>query len=63
MPESNVFTLIATVKQTTGDYKGAMEQWIKTEQMRGNEKQAEDLRRVFEKSGYRGVRQKRGQRW
>ena len=50
----HVFTLIGSVKQTTGDYKGAMEQWIKAEQMRGNEKRAEELRKVFEKSGYRG---------
>jgi adenylate cyclase len=50
----HVFTLIGSVKQATGDYKGAMEQWIKAEQMRGNEKRAEELREVFEKSGYRG---------
>jgi serine/threonine protein kinase/tetratricopeptide (TPR) repeat protein len=50
----HAFSLIGSVKQTTGDYKGAMEQWIKAEQMRGNEKRAEELREVFEKSGYRG---------
>jgi eukaryotic-like serine/threonine-protein kinase len=50
----HAFTLIGSVKQTTGDYRGAMEQWIKAEQMRGNEKRAEELREVFEKSGYRG---------
>ena len=50
----HVFNLIGSVKQATGDYKGAMEQWIKTEQLRGNEKRAEELREVFEKSGYRG---------
>jgi tetratricopeptide (TPR) repeat protein len=50
----NAFVLIGTVKQTTGDYKAAMEQWIKAEQLRGNEKRAGELREVFEKSGYRG---------
>jgi eukaryotic-like serine/threonine-protein kinase len=50
----HVFVLIGTVKQTTGDYKAAMEQWIKAEQLRGNEKRAGELREVFEKSGYRG---------
>ncbi len=54
----HAFTLIGSVKQTTGDYKGAMEQWIKAEQMRGNEKRAEELREVFEKSGYRGYARK-----
>jgi serine/threonine protein kinase/tetratricopeptide (TPR) repeat protein len=50
----HAFVLIGTVKQTTGDYKAAMEQWIKAEQLRGNEKRAGELREVFEKSGYRG---------
>jgi eukaryotic-like serine/threonine-protein kinase len=54
----HAFTLIGSVKQTTGDYKGAMEQWIKAEQMRGNERRAEELREVFEKSGYRGYARK-----
>ena len=54
----HAFTLIGSVKQTTGDYKGAMEQWIKAEQMRGNEKRAEELREVFEKSGYWGYARK-----
>ena len=54
----HVFNLIASVKRATGDYKGAMGEWIKAQQMLGNEKRAEELREVFEKSGYRGYTRK-----
>ena len=46
--------LVASVKQATGDYKAAMEQWIKAQQLRGNDKRAQELAEIFEKSGYRG---------
>jgi hypothetical protein len=45
---------MGSVERATGDYKGAMEQWVKAEQIRGNEKRAKELRKVFEQSGYRG---------
>jgi len=42
----------------TGNYKGAIEQWIKNEELLGNEQRAKDLRKVFEKSGYSGYLRK-----
>jgi hypothetical protein len=42
----------------SGNYKGAIEQWVKNEQVLGNEKRAEELRLVFEKTGYRGYLRK-----
>jgi hypothetical protein len=41
-----------------GNYKQAMEQWIKVEQLQGHEARAQELREVFEKSGYKGVLRK-----
>jgi tetratricopeptide (TPR) repeat protein len=49
---------IGWVYEVTGNYKGAMEQWIKNEQVLGNEKRAKELRDVFEKSGYPGYLRK-----
>ena len=49
---------IAYVYEVTGNYKGAIEEWIKNEQVLGNEQRAEELRRVFEKSGYSGYLRK-----
>jgi len=50
----HVCRLIASVKQATGEYQAAMEQWIKAEQLLGHEKRAAELRKIFEESGYRG---------
>ena len=41
-----------------GNYKQAMEQWIKLEQLQGHEARAEELRQVFERSGYKGFLKK-----
>jgi tetratricopeptide (TPR) repeat protein len=49
---------IGWVYEVTGNYKGAMEQWIKNEQVLGNEKRAKELRGVFERSGYPGYLRK-----
>jgi TolB-like protein/DNA-binding winged helix-turn-helix (wHTH) protein len=49
---------VGFVYEVTGNYKGAMEQWIKKEQVLGNEKRAGELRQVFEKTGYPGYLRK-----
>jgi TolB-like protein/Tfp pilus assembly protein PilF len=49
---------IGWVYEVTGNYKGAMEQWIKNEQVLGNEKRAKELMEVFERSGYPGYLRK-----
>ena len=41
-----------------GNYKQAMEEWIKAEQLDGHEARAQELRQVFEKSGYKGYLRK-----
>jgi hypothetical protein len=41
-----------------GNYKQAMEQWIKEEQLKGHEARAMELRQVFERSGYKGYLRK-----
>src|SRR4029077_15192273 len=46
--------LIGWVFEVTGNYNGAIEQWIKNEQAQGNERRAKELREIFEKSGYPG---------
>ena len=42
----------------TGNYKQAMEQWIKEEQLKGHEARAKELRQIFERSGYKGYLRK-----
>lgn len=49
---------IGWVYEVTGNYKGAMEQWIKNEHVLGNEKRSKELREVFERSGYPGYLRK-----
>jgi len=49
---------IGWVYEVTGNYKGAMEQWMKNEEVLGNEKRAKELREVFERSGYPGYLRK-----
>jgi hypothetical protein len=41
-----------------GNYKQAMEQWIKNERLKGHEARAKELRHVFENSGYVGYLRK-----
>ena len=41
-----------------GNYKQAMEQWIKAEQLKGHQARAHELGQVFEKSGYTGYLRK-----
>jgi serine/threonine protein kinase/tetratricopeptide (TPR) repeat protein len=41
-----------------GDYKKAMEQWIKDQQLQGHETRAKEMMQVFEKSGYPGYLKK-----
>jgi len=55
---SEAIQTIGWVYETTGNYKGAIEQWVKNEQALGHDKRAEELRRVFEESGYRGYLRK-----
>ncbi len=49
---------LGLVYEQMGNYKQAMEQWIKVEQLQGHEARAQELREVFEKSGYKGVLRK-----
>jgi hypothetical protein len=35
-----------------GNYKQAMEQWVKVEQLRGHDNHSKELMHLFEKSGY-----------
>jgi eukaryotic-like serine/threonine-protein kinase len=43
---------IGDVDGVTGNYSGAIEQWVKNEQVLGNEQRAKELKEAFEKSGY-----------
>jgi tetratricopeptide (TPR) repeat protein len=45
---------IGWVYEVTGNYEGAIEQWVKNERVIGNERRAEEIRQVFLKSGYPG---------
>jgi serine/threonine protein kinase/tetratricopeptide (TPR) repeat protein len=55
---SEAIKMIGYVYEVTGNYKGAIEQWVKNEQVLGNEQRAEELRLVFEKAGYHGYLRK-----
>jgi tetratricopeptide (TPR) repeat protein len=44
---------LAYVAEATGDYKGAIEQWIRIERLLGNDRRSEEIRHIFDKSGYR----------
>jgi serine/threonine protein kinase len=46
--------VIGWVYEATGNYKGAIEQWVQNEQTLGNEQRAKEIRQIFEKSGYPG---------
>jgi serine/threonine protein kinase len=49
---------IGWVYEVTGNYQGAIEQWIKNEQVLGNERRAKELKQVFENAGYPGYLRK-----
>jgi eukaryotic-like serine/threonine-protein kinase len=49
---SQAIQQIGYIHEVKGDYKEAIEQWIKNELVLGNEQRAKDLRQVFEKGGY-----------
>jgi len=49
---SEAITTIGAVDEATGNYKGAIEQWVKNEQVLGNEERAQEVKEIFEKSGY-----------
>jgi serine/threonine protein kinase/tetratricopeptide (TPR) repeat protein len=55
---SEAIKTIGYVYEVTGNYKGAIDQWVKNEQVLGNEQRAQELRRVFEKTGYQGYLRK-----
>jgi tetratricopeptide (TPR) repeat protein len=52
--DSVVIQHIGWVYETTGNYQGAIEQWVKNERIIGNERRAEEIEKVFAKSGYPG---------
>jgi tetratricopeptide (TPR) repeat protein len=49
---------IGSVYEARGDYKAAIEQWVKSDQVLGDRHRAEEVNRVFEKSGYQGYLRK-----
>jgi tetratricopeptide (TPR) repeat protein len=49
---------IGQAYQQMGNYKEAVAQWIKFDELEGHEERAKELREVFEKSGYNGVMKK-----
>jgi tetratricopeptide (TPR) repeat protein len=55
---SEAIKMIGYVYEVTGNYNGAIEQWVRNEQVLGNEQRTEELRLVFEKTGYRGYLRK-----
>ena len=55
---SEAITAIGDVDEVTGNYSGAIKQWVKNEHVLGDEKRATELKEVFEKSGYRAYLRK-----
>jgi serine/threonine protein kinase/tetratricopeptide (TPR) repeat protein len=49
---------IGAIYEARGDYKAAIEQWVKDDQVLGDPRGAEEVQRVFEKSGYQGYLRK-----
>ena len=56
--DSQTIQHIGWVYEVTGNYKGAIEQWVKNELVLGNTLRAEEVRRSFEQSGYPGYLKK-----
>ncbi|MGA9507458.1 MAG: protein kinase [Candidatus Sulfotelmatobacter sp.] len=49
---------VGLIHQARGEYKAAIEQWVKNAQVLGDPSGAGEVKRVFEKSGYRGYLRK-----
>ncbi len=49
---------IGAIYAAQGDYKAAIAQWVKNAQVLGDPRGAEEVKRVFEKSGYQGYLRK-----
>jgi eukaryotic-like serine/threonine-protein kinase len=49
---------LALAYEQKGDYKNAMVQWVRSQELRGRHARAEELRKAFEKSGYKGYLRK-----
>jgi len=56
--DSQTIQHIGWVYEVTGNYKGAIEQWVKNELVLGNTVRAEEVRRSFEQFGYPGYMKK-----
>jgi eukaryotic-like serine/threonine-protein kinase len=50
---SQAIQAIGYIYEVTGNYQGAIEQWVKNEQDLGNERRAKAVRQIFDRSGYR----------
>jgi serine/threonine protein kinase/tetratricopeptide (TPR) repeat protein len=55
---SEAIQMVGWVYEVQGNYKGAIAQWIKNEEVLGNEQRAQELSSVFEKLGYSGYLRK-----
>ena len=54
-PESNdAIKMIGYSYEAMLNYQAAMQQWIRSAQVLGHPERGEELRRIFEKEGYRG---------
>jgi cytochrome c-type biogenesis protein CcmH/NrfG len=49
---------MGAIYEARGDYKAAIEQWVKNLQVLGDPRSADEVKRVFEKSGYQGYLRK-----
>jgi hypothetical protein len=45
---------VGYVYEVKGDFKAAIEQWVKVSEVSGDELRAKEIRRIFEKEGYPG---------
>jgi len=55
---SDGIKMIGYVNEMRGNYKAAMEQWVKNAQVLGHPERAEEFQRIFEKTGYAGYLRK-----
>jgi serine/threonine protein kinase/Tfp pilus assembly protein PilF len=51
-------SILGLAYEQMGDFKRAMEQWVKIEQLQGHEMRGKELMNAFEKSGYTGYLRK-----
>jgi eukaryotic-like serine/threonine-protein kinase len=49
---------MGAVYEARGDYKAAIERWVKDDQVLGDPRDADEVKRVYEKSGYQGYLRK-----